>query len=89
MYLKLSFYQSKWVCRSFLSLTVLSKWVSGSSNFDTDFSLTVPNLKLLFFRLLNKKCNEDSKNVLKTVIFSLQVGFTFDFVSDCLFKLYF
>jgi len=26
--------------------------------------------------LLDRKFNEDSKNVLKTVIFSLQVGFT-------------
>jgi len=35
------------------------------------------------------KLNEDSKNVLKTVIFSLQVGFTDDFVLDSAFKLYF
>jgi len=31
----------------------------------------------------------DSKNVLKTVIFSLQVDFTGHFVHDCQFKLYF
>jgi len=30
--------------------------------------------------LLDRKFNEDSKNVLKTVIFSLQVGLTSDFV---------
>jgi len=52
------------------------------------FSLTVPNFEM-FLRLLNKKFNEDFKNVLKTVIFLLQVGFTGDFVSDCHFKLFF
>jgi len=36
------------------------------------FSLTVPN----FFMLLDRKFNEDSKNVLKNMIRSLQVGFT-------------
>jgi len=36
--------------------------------------------------LLDRKFNEDSKNVLKTVIFSLQAGFTGDFVSDSPFK---
>jgi len=39
--------------------------------------------------LLNRKFNEDSKNVLKTVTFLLQVGFTTDFVLDCFFKLCF
>jgi len=38
---------------------------------------------------LGKKFNEDSKNVLKTVIFSLEVSFTGDFVPDCPFKLHF
>jgi len=38
--------------------------------------------------LLNKKFSEDSKTVLKTVIFSLQVGFTRDFVPDSLYKLF-
>jgi len=52
------------------------------------FSLTVPNF-VVFFRLWDRKFNEDSKNVLKTVILSLQVSFTDDFVSDCLFKLRF
>jgi len=32
---------------------------------------------------LDKKFNEDSKNVVKTVTFSLQVGSTGDFVPDC------
>jgi len=45
------------------------------------FSLTVPNF-VVFFRLLDRKFNEDFKNVLKTVIFSLQVGFTGDFAPD-------
>jgi len=51
-------------------------------------ALTVPNF-VVFFRLLNRKFNEDSKNVLKTVIFSLHVRFTNDFVFDCYFKLAF
>jgi len=37
--------------------------------------------------LLDRKFNEEFKNVLKIVIFSLQVGFTGDFVTDCPFKL--
>jgi len=37
MCLKPSFSHSKWVLHSILSLTVLSKCVSGSSNFDTAF----------------------------------------------------
>jgi len=38
---------------------------------------------------LDRKFSEDSKSVLKTVIFSLQVGFTSDFVPGCLLKLSF
>jgi len=52
------------------------------------FHLTVPNC-LVFFRLLNRKFNGDSKNVLKTVILLLQVGITGNFVPDCSFKLRF
>jgi len=43
----------------------------------------------MFVKLLNKKFNEDSENVLKTVILSLQVGFTSDFALDCSFQLCF
>jgi len=50
------------------------------------FSLTVLDFAL-YFMSLDKKFKDDSKNVLKTVIFLLQVGFTGDFVSDCPFKL--
>jgi len=32
---------------------------------------------------LDRKFNKDSENVLKTVIFSLQVGLKSNFVSDC------
>jgi len=39
--------------------------------------------------LLNRKFNGDSKNVLKTVIFLPQVGFTRYFVFNCPFKLCF
>jgi len=49
------------------------------------FSLTVPNL-VVFFKLLVRKFNSGSKNVLKTVICTLQVSVTIDFVPDCLFK---
>jgi len=52
------------------------------------FSLTVSNF-LCFFRLLDRKFNEDSKNELKIVIFSLQVCSTGDFVTECPFKLCF
>jgi len=38
---------------------------------------------------LDRKFNEDFKNVLKTVIFLFQVGFTGNFVTDCPFKLCF
>jgi len=38
---------------------------------------------------LNRKFNEDSKSVLKTVIFVLQVGLTSNFVPDCPWKLSF
>jgi len=34
--------------------------------------------------LLDRKFNEDSKNVLKNVIQGLQMGFTDNFVADCL-----
>jgi len=44
------------------------------------FLLTVPNF-VVFFRLLDRKFDEDLKNVLKTVIFLLQIGFTGYFVS--------
>jgi len=36
-----------------------------------------------FFMLLDRKFNEDSKNVVKIVIFSLQVGFSGNFVAEC------
>jgi len=52
------------------------------------FSLTVPNF-VVFLRLLDRKFNKDSKNVVKTVIFLFQVGFTGNFVPDCPFELYF
>jgi len=70
---------------------------SFSSDFVTDcvlavqiltplFSLDVPNF-IVFFRLLNRKFNGDSKNVHKSVALSLQVGFTGNFVLDYSFKL--
>jgi len=46
------------------------------------FSLTVPNF-VVFFGLLDRKFYGDSKNLLKTVIFSLKVGLTSNFVPDC------
>jgi len=41
----------------------------------------------VFFVSVDRKFNEDSKNVLKTVLFSLQVASTGNFVLDCPFKL--
>jgi len=52
------------------------------------FSLTVSNF-VVIFRLFDRKFDEDSKNLLKLLIFSLQVDFTSDFVPDCSFKLCF
>jgi len=43
------------------------------------FCLTVPNF-VVFFQVVVWQFNKDSKNVLKTVIFPLQVGFTSYFV---------
>jgi len=50
------------------------------------FSLTVQNF-VVFFRFFDQKCNEDSKNVLQTIIFSLLVGLTGDFIFNFPFKL--
>jgi len=46
------------------------------------FCLTLHDF-VVFFTSLDRKFNEDSKNVLKTIIFSLQVSFTGNFVPDC------
>jgi len=71
MCLKQSFSHSKWGQQAILSMIVLSNCVSGNLNFDTPlFSLTIPNF-VVFFRLFDRKFNEDYKNSLKTVIFSL------------------
>jgi len=83
MSLKQSISHSKWVLQTDLSLTVLSNCVSGSSNFDTAFLPGCTNICSCFFMLLDRKFNGDSENVLKTVNFSLQVGFTGKFVPDC------
>jgi len=82
---KQSFFHYKWVLQAIFYLTLLSNSVSGSSNFDAAFLLDCTKFCSVFFRLLDRKFNEDSKNFLKTVIFSLQVSFTFDFQR---FKLY-
>jgi len=50
-------------------LTVFSNCVSCSSNFITVFLPDCINFFSVFFRLLDRKFNVDSKNVLKTVIF--------------------
>jgi len=63
--------------------------VSDSSNFDTDFHPDCTKFCSVFFRLLDRKFNDDSKNVLKTVTFSLQVGFISDFALDYRFNLSF
>jgi len=84
-----TFSYCKWVLQAILSLTVLSNCVSGSSNFDTAFLPDCKKFCNAFFSLLDRKFNEDFKNMLKTVIFSLQVGFKSDLVPDCPFKLYF
>jgi len=68
MRLKQSFSYSKRVLSAILSLTILSNCVLVVQSLTIFFFLTVPNFAV-FFRLSNRKFNEDSKNVLKTVIF--------------------
>jgi len=69
-------------------------WLYFQTVFLTDqtltslFSLTVLDFAV-FFMSLDGKFNEESKNVLKTVTFLLQVCFTGGFVLDCSFKLCF
>jgi len=87
MCLKQGFSYCKWALQAILSLTVFSNWVSGSSNFHTTFRPDFTWFCSVYFMSLDRKFNGDSKNVLKTVIFFLEVGFTGDFVPDCLFKL--
>jgi len=84
MCLKESFSHSNLVLHSILSLTVLL--FLAVQTLTPLFFLTVPNFVVIFM-LLDRKFDEDSKNVLKTVIFSLQVGFTSGFVPDCPIKL--
>jgi len=85
MFLEQSFSHSKWVLQAILSLTVLSNCVSGSTNFDIIF-LADCTKSCSLFMLLDWKFNKVSKNVLKTVIFSLQVGFTSDLSLNVLSK---
>jgi len=89
MCLKTWFGHSKWVLHAIFSLTVLSNCVFDTSSFDTAFPPDCTQFFSVFFMSLDRKFSEDSKNMLKTVIFSLQVGFTSNFVLDCLFKLSF
>jgi len=87
MYLKQSFSHSKWVLPVILSLFFETVFLPVH-NLTLLFSLTVPNF-VVFLRLLDRKFNEDSKNLIKRVIFPLQVGFIGNFVSDCSLKLCF
>jgi len=52
------------------------------------FSLTEIDI-VVFFMSLDRKFNEDSKNVLRNMIRSLKMRFTCYFVIDCSFKLCF
>jgi len=89
MCLKQSVFYSKRVLPSILSLTVLSNCVSGGSNFNIAFLPDCTKFCTVFLKLQNRKINDDSKNVLKTIIFLLEEGFTRDFIIDCLYKLCF
>jgi len=53
------------------------------------FSPWLYQIFVIFFMFLDRKINENSKNVLKLVIFSLQVGFIRNFAPDCIYKLCF
>jgi len=70
MCLKQSFSHSKCVLQSNLFLTVFSNRLSDSLYIDTTF-LQKYNRFCSFFMSLDRRFNEDSKNVLKTVIFLL------------------
>jgi len=52
------------------------------------FSLTVPDF-VGFFMSLDRKFNDDSKNVIKNMIRSLKVGFVGKFLPDYPFRLCF
>jgi len=78
--LKLLFSHFKWVLEAYLPVTDFSVFLAVQS-LTPLFSLTVPNF-VVFFRLLNRKFNENSKNMLKTVICSLQVGLKSNFIPD-------
>jgi len=69
MCLKRLFSNSKWVLLAILYLTVPSNCVSGSLNFDAAFPSDCTKFYTVFFRLLVRNFIEDSKNVLKTLIF--------------------
>jgi len=69
MCLKQSLSYYKWYLQAILSLTVLSNCVQTLTPL---YSLSVP-IFVVFYSLLNRKFNWDSKNVLQTTIFSLQV----------------
>jgi len=89
MCLKLLFFHSKWVLQAIVSLTVLPNCLYSSTNFDITFLPDCTKSYSVFFRFLDRKFNENSENVLKTVIFILQVGFTGDCFPDGPFKLFF
>jgi len=69
MSLKQTFSHSKWVLQAILSLAVFRT----VQTFSPRFFVTVQNF-VLFFKSLQSKFSKNSKNVLKTVIFFLQVG---------------
>jgi len=71
--LKQLFSYYKWVLQAIFFLSVFLNSVSGSLNFDTAFLPDCTKFCSVFFRFLVWKLNEDSKNVLKSVIFSLQI----------------
>jgi len=64
MCLKQSFSHSKWLLQSILPLTVVSNFVSVSSNFETAFLPDCTKSSSVFSRFLDRKFNADSKNVL-------------------------
>jgi len=74
MCLNLLFSHSKWVSQAMLSLTVFSICLLAVQTLIPFFSLTVLNFVVgvaCFFRILDRKFNENSKNVVNIVIFSL------------------
>jgi len=86
MYLKHSFFYSKWILQAILSVTVISNCNFSSSNFDTVFLPNCTKFLSVFLSCWTVNLMRILKMYLKQSFFFLQVGFTGNFVRYCHFK---